>query len=259
MIGKMIKVDRSTSIYDKGGFARICVEIDLKKPLLPTYMVFGEERSIIYEGLHHVCFTCGKYGHQKNECPLTKATEKSPCPEPEPAENRMEEEGDKSAATGSGVGDIGKDQVVKEKDVGAVSDKNQRKNKVTGGGGAAVPDGEAKVETPFGKLLVLRRDFRGHLIQSSIRKGFNEEKYSQTVTQQPIKDMHGSRMMSVKKEKIPVSKENKSESTLVNSAAKSEWVPVGSKRKVKAKEKLKGKKISLQLAVTCANREWAVD
>ncbi|KAI9111670.1 hypothetical protein K1719_017360 [Acacia pycnantha] len=49
MIGKMIKVDRSTSIYDKGGFARICVEIDLKKPLLPTYMVFGEERSIIYE------------------------------------------------------------------------------------------------------------------------------------------------------------------------------------------------------------------
>ncbi|KAI9084954.1 hypothetical protein K1719_033127 [Acacia pycnantha] len=38
MIGKMIKVDRSTSIYDKGGFARICVEIDLKKPLLTMYM-----------------------------------------------------------------------------------------------------------------------------------------------------------------------------------------------------------------------------
>ncbi|KAI9109439.1 hypothetical protein K1719_019493 [Acacia pycnantha] len=36
MIGKMIKVDRSTSVYDKGGFARICVEIDLKKPLIPT-------------------------------------------------------------------------------------------------------------------------------------------------------------------------------------------------------------------------------
>ncbi|KAI9116206.1 hypothetical protein K1719_013136 [Acacia pycnantha] len=29
-------VDRSTSIYDKGGFARIRVEIDLKKPLVPT-------------------------------------------------------------------------------------------------------------------------------------------------------------------------------------------------------------------------------
>ena len=27
MIGKMIKIDRSTSIYDKGEFAWICVEI----------------------------------------------------------------------------------------------------------------------------------------------------------------------------------------------------------------------------------------
>ncbi|KAI9073718.1 hypothetical protein K1719_044317 [Acacia pycnantha] len=52
MIGKMIKVDRTTSIYDKGGFARICVEIDLQQLLLPSYTVFGEERPIIYEGLH---------------------------------------------------------------------------------------------------------------------------------------------------------------------------------------------------------------
>ncbi|KAI9115348.1 hypothetical protein K1719_013667 [Acacia pycnantha] len=43
MIGKMIKVDRTTSIYDKGGFARICVEIDLQQPLVPSYTVFGEE------------------------------------------------------------------------------------------------------------------------------------------------------------------------------------------------------------------------
>ncbi|KAI9127318.1 hypothetical protein K1719_001877 [Acacia pycnantha] len=70
MVGKMIKVDRSTSIYDKGGFARICVEIDLKQPLIPTYMVFGEERPIIYEGLHQVCLECGKYGHIKQGCPL---------------------------------------------------------------------------------------------------------------------------------------------------------------------------------------------
>ncbi|KAI9128601.1 hypothetical protein K1719_000084 [Acacia pycnantha] len=54
MIGRMIKVDRSTSIYDKGGFARICVEIDLKQSLLPTYTMFGQERAIVYEGLHQV-------------------------------------------------------------------------------------------------------------------------------------------------------------------------------------------------------------
>ncbi|KAI9088987.1 hypothetical protein K1719_029266 [Acacia pycnantha] len=72
MVGKMIKVDRSTSIYDKGGFARICVELDLQQPLLPSYTVFGEEQAIIYEGLHSVCFACGKYGHQKATCPTVQ-------------------------------------------------------------------------------------------------------------------------------------------------------------------------------------------
>ncbi|KAI9074508.1 hypothetical protein K1719_043507 [Acacia pycnantha] len=33
MIGKIVKIDRSTSIYEKRGFARICVEIDLRLPL----------------------------------------------------------------------------------------------------------------------------------------------------------------------------------------------------------------------------------
>ncbi|KAI9100936.1 hypothetical protein K1719_024060 [Acacia pycnantha] len=70
MVGRMIKLDRSTSVYDKGGFARMCVEIDLQQPLLPTYKVFGEERPIVYEGLHQVCFSCGKYGHSKDACPL---------------------------------------------------------------------------------------------------------------------------------------------------------------------------------------------
>ncbi|KAI9094746.1 hypothetical protein K1719_026552 [Acacia pycnantha] len=62
--------DRATSIYDKGGFARLCVEIDLKQLLIPSYTVFGEERTIIYEGLHHVCFQCGRYGHSKESCPM---------------------------------------------------------------------------------------------------------------------------------------------------------------------------------------------
>ncbi|KAI9113401.1 hypothetical protein K1719_015328 [Acacia pycnantha] len=81
MIGKIIKMDRSTSVYDKGGFVRICVEIDLKKPLVPTYLVFGEERPIIYEGLHHVCFSCGKYGHQKTGWPLQQDQASTQAPE----------------------------------------------------------------------------------------------------------------------------------------------------------------------------------
>ncbi|KAI9118871.1 hypothetical protein K1719_010316 [Acacia pycnantha] len=69
MIRKIIKIDRSTSIYDKGKFARICVEVDLQKPLLPAFTVFGEDRQLVYEGLHLVCFGYRKYGHEKEGCP----------------------------------------------------------------------------------------------------------------------------------------------------------------------------------------------
>ncbi|XP_028758744.1 uncharacterized protein LOC114717714 [Neltuma alba] len=68
MVGRTIKIDRSTSIYDKGGFARLCVEIDLQQPLPTAFTAFGEDRQIVYEGLHMVCFHCGRYGHQKHAC-----------------------------------------------------------------------------------------------------------------------------------------------------------------------------------------------
>ncbi|KAI9111440.1 hypothetical protein K1719_017130 [Acacia pycnantha] len=69
MIEKMIKIDRSTSIYDKGEFARICVEVDLQQPLLPAFTALGEDKQLVYEGLHLVCFRCGLYGHDRRDCP----------------------------------------------------------------------------------------------------------------------------------------------------------------------------------------------
>ncbi|KAI9083255.1 hypothetical protein K1719_034787 [Acacia pycnantha] len=179
-IGKMIKVDRSTSIYDKGGFARICVEIDLKKPLLPSYLVFGEERSIIYEGLHQVCFECGQYGNQKSVCPTKLSQPNMPVYEHGTetsnvggdGENNVEkgvEQGSAKAKVGGednssvakGVGGrnqsaggdgVGKDGLSRPENATKLAG---RKNSVSGG---VVADGN-----PFGKLKILRRDFRGHL------------------------------------------------------------------------------------------------
>ncbi|XP_016178548.1 uncharacterized protein LOC107621002 [Arachis ipaensis] len=67
-IGQMIKIDRPTSIHSRGKFARICVEIDLAKKLVPKISVMGCELNIEYEGLHQICFTCGKYGHRADMC-----------------------------------------------------------------------------------------------------------------------------------------------------------------------------------------------
>lgn len=51
-------------------YARMCVEIDLKAPLLPSYCVDGNHLKIEYEGLHMVCFHYGKFGHDEAHCPL---------------------------------------------------------------------------------------------------------------------------------------------------------------------------------------------
>lgn len=40
-------------------FARICVEIDLQKPLVPMVHILGHGQTIKYEDLHMICFECG--------------------------------------------------------------------------------------------------------------------------------------------------------------------------------------------------------
>ncbi|KAL4287132.1 hypothetical protein AHAS_Ahas19G0155600 [Arachis hypogaea] len=45
-IGHMLKIDRNTSIHSRGRFARICVEIDLAKKLVPRISVLGSELNI---------------------------------------------------------------------------------------------------------------------------------------------------------------------------------------------------------------------
>lgn len=67
-IGTMLKVDMLTSVNLRARFARICVEIDLCKMLVPKFKVLSYEFSLEYEGLHLICFKCGKYVHREEVC-----------------------------------------------------------------------------------------------------------------------------------------------------------------------------------------------
>lgn len=67
-LGTMLQIDKLMSIHSRGKFARICVEIDLEKPLLSHIMVHGYPIHLEYEGLNTICFRCGKYGHNKDKC-----------------------------------------------------------------------------------------------------------------------------------------------------------------------------------------------
>jgi hypothetical protein len=67
-LGTMLKIDRLTSIHSRGKFARICVELDLDKPLFSHILIRGHKLFLEYEGLHQICFKCGCYGHKSEHC-----------------------------------------------------------------------------------------------------------------------------------------------------------------------------------------------
>ncbi|BFG31382.1 hypothetical protein CerSpe_176560 [Prunus speciosa] len=69
LIGITYRIDTHTIAQARGKYARICVEIDLTKPLIANIQVENNWYGLEYEGLHLVCFGCGIYGHNKQQCP----------------------------------------------------------------------------------------------------------------------------------------------------------------------------------------------
>ncbi|XP_019150075.1 PREDICTED: uncharacterized protein LOC109146859 [Ipomoea nil] len=71
-IGRIVRVDQATSLVSRGKFARICVEIDMRKPLISKFTYKEKVRHMAYEGIHLVCFSCGFYEYAKEACPLLR-------------------------------------------------------------------------------------------------------------------------------------------------------------------------------------------
>ncbi|CAN1179210.1 hypothetical protein LINPERHAP2_LOCUS34079 [Linum perenne] len=80
-IGRTVRLDLATSEGARARYARLCVEVDLTKPLLGKYMVDGRVFLIEYESLDNICFSCGMYGHKLGECPLNAPSVQVPSPE----------------------------------------------------------------------------------------------------------------------------------------------------------------------------------
>ena len=69
-IGKLIRVDNATSTMSRGNYTRICVEVDLLKPLVSKFKLRRRIRKLEYVGIQLVCFGCGMSGHRKETCPF---------------------------------------------------------------------------------------------------------------------------------------------------------------------------------------------
>jgi len=68
-IGRVIKIDSTTENMERGQYTRLCVEVDLTKPLLSKFRLNGRIWGIQYEGLKMICFKCGRQGHKEEVCP----------------------------------------------------------------------------------------------------------------------------------------------------------------------------------------------
>lgn len=62
LIGKPIKMDHNTAMATRGKYARFCVELNLRNPLLAKIHLGKIMQRIEYEGLHTICFYCGADG-----------------------------------------------------------------------------------------------------------------------------------------------------------------------------------------------------
>ena len=76
-VGHFIKVDDITLNRSKGKFARVCLNIDITKPLRGSLFLpipnqpRHLEVPISYEGLHEVCAWCESNAHDLDACPET--------------------------------------------------------------------------------------------------------------------------------------------------------------------------------------------
>ncbi|CAH9085074.1 unnamed protein product [Cuscuta epithymum] len=71
LLGRPIRIDEPTATFSRPSTARICIEIDISKPLPSNIWInngdSGFYQSVLYENLPMFCCNCSRFGHSK--CP----------------------------------------------------------------------------------------------------------------------------------------------------------------------------------------------
>ncbi|KAL4385397.1 hypothetical protein GQ457_15G012500 [Hibiscus cannabinus] len=66
--GNVMRIYFNTTEGSRGRFVCLVVVINFDKPLIPSVVIEGWQKSVEYERLLLICFSCGKYRHSKYLC-----------------------------------------------------------------------------------------------------------------------------------------------------------------------------------------------
>ena len=68
-IGPVLRIDSYTASESRGSYAKLCVQVDLEKPLITSIRVGRLVQKVTCEGVSTLCFQCGHLGHKQETCP----------------------------------------------------------------------------------------------------------------------------------------------------------------------------------------------
>ena len=69
-IGNVLRIDTFTATESRGKFTRLCIQVNVDKPLIIMVMIGKLQQSVTYEGIHNLCFDCGRMGHRREFYPF---------------------------------------------------------------------------------------------------------------------------------------------------------------------------------------------
>ena len=63
-IGPVLRIDSYTAAGSRGSYARLCIQIDLDKPLIKSIRIGRLVQQVKYEVISSFCFCCGRLSHK---------------------------------------------------------------------------------------------------------------------------------------------------------------------------------------------------
>ncbi|KAL4302847.1 hypothetical protein GQ457_10G018520 [Hibiscus cannabinus] len=87
IVRDVVKVDYNTQAGERGKFARLAITVDLNKHLVSCIGIDDFIQNLEYEGLHHICYSCGVYGHLHETCMEIRGKDNSPTEDSTTIEN----------------------------------------------------------------------------------------------------------------------------------------------------------------------------